>query len=188
VVALSATTLGTIDAAEWAPSTASIASISAFPRHVRYSSIATELLTSLDVRNVPIADIGTPVRSLGYSGDFAFGLRIVLLQIGFEHIQPGAKSFEVPLGVLDGQTLCNVVLDHALLRVDVHFELFYFGDQLRFDLFHNEQPLGPMSVPAPGRLSDPSASFDMQPTRDAMFLRARYFLARLVTKPSRDAR
>jgi hypothetical protein len=78
-------------------------------------------------------------RFLRVSGDFALGLRIALLQVGFEHAQPGAELFEVPFGVLDGQTLGGTVPDHALLRVDVRLELFYFGDQLRFDLLHPGQ-------------------------------------------------
>ena len=80
--------------------------------------------------------------------DFALGLRIALLQIGLEHGQPGAELFEVLFGVLDGQTLGGAVPDHALLRVDVRLELFYFGDQLHFDLFHPGQQPDAGAVPS----------------------------------------
>jgi hypothetical protein len=40
------------------------------------------------------------------------------------------------------------VPDHALLRLDVRLELFYFGDQLRFDLLHADQPPDAGTVPS----------------------------------------
>jgi hypothetical protein len=60
----------------------------------------------------------------------------------------GAELFEVLFGVLNGQTLGDAVLDHALLRVDVRLELFYFGDQLRFDLLHPDQQPDAGRVPS----------------------------------------
>jgi hypothetical protein len=87
-------------------------------------------------------------RFLRVSVDFALGFQTALLQVGFEHAQPGAELFQVPFGILDGQTLGGAVSDHALLRVDVRLELFYFGDQLRFDLFHPGQQPDAGAVPS----------------------------------------
>jgi hypothetical protein len=104
---------------------------------------------------LPASSISTAVAvfdglfsSLAGSGDFALGLRIALLQVGLEHAQPGVELFEVLFGVLDRQTLGGAVPDHALLRLDVGLELFYFGDQLRFDLLHADQPPDAGTVPS----------------------------------------
>ena len=121
------------------------------------------------------------------SGDVALGLRIALLQVGLEHAQPGAELFEVLFGVLDSQTLGDAVLDHALLRVDVCLELLYFGDQLRFDLFHAGQQPDAGAVPSldtvkRANFDKPSALIDLDHTEAAIAQRDTLRLARPVLR------